>query len=46
MKRVTSTTLSTPIGTLMKKIHGHDQLSVNQPPSVGPTAGATTTPMP
>src|SRR5919198_302942 len=30
-----------PTGTLMKKIHGQEKLSVIQPPSTGPTTGAT-----
>ena len=37
---------SMPIGTLMKKIQCQLKLSVIQPPSVGPIAGATTTAMP
>ncbi len=32
---------TTPTGTLMKKIHGQEKLSVIQPPSTGPTTGAT-----
>ncbi len=35
-----------PIGRLMKKIQCQLKLSVIQPPSVGPMAGATTTAMP
>ena len=35
-----------PIGTLMKKIQCQEKLSVIQPPSVGPTVGATITAMP
>src|SRR5208337_4196773 len=35
-----------PTGTFMKKIQRQSKLSVIQPPSVGPIAGATTTAMP
>src|SRR4029077_19058504 len=35
-----------PIGTLMKKIQRQEELSVIQPPIVGPTVGATMTAMP
>ena len=35
-----------PKGTLIKKIHGQDQLSVIQPPKTGPTIGAIITPIP
>ena len=37
---------TTPTGTLMKKTQRQAKLSVIQPPSVGPIAGATTTAMP
>src|SRR6516164_1591187 len=37
---------STPTGTLIRKHHCQDQLSEIQPPSVGPTTGATTTATP
>ena len=37
---------SRPTGMLMKKIQCQLKLSVIQPPSVGPMAGATTTAMP
>ena len=33
-----------PKGTFMKKIHGHVQLSVIQPPRTGPIIGASSTP--
>src|SRR5215510_11628384 len=36
----------TPTGALIKKHHCQDQLSEIQPPSVGPTTGATTTATP
>ena len=32
---------TSPTGTLMKKIQGQEKLSVIQPPSSGPTTGAT-----
>src|SRR5204863_3202751 len=32
---------TSPTGTLMKKIQGQEKLSVIQPPSTGPTTGAT-----
>src|SRR3954471_13906507 len=35
-----------PTGTLIKKHQCQDKLSLSQPPSVGPTTGATTTAMP
>ena len=35
-----------PIGPLMRKIQCQDRLSVSQPPSVGPTVGATSTATP
>ena len=37
---------SRPTGTLRKKIHRHPTESVSSPPSVGPSAGATTTAIP
>src|SRR6266851_4209583 len=36
----------TPTGTLIRKHHCQETLSDNQPPSVGPTTGATTTATP
>src|SRR3954451_9678395 len=32
---------TTPTGTLIQKIQGHEKLSVIQPPRSGPTTGAT-----
>src|SRR5260221_12633365 len=37
---------NTPTGTLTRKHHCQEMLSDNQPPSVGPTTGATTTATP
>ena len=37
---------STPTGTLIRKHHCQEKLSDSQPPSVGPTTGATTTATP
>jgi len=43
---LTSIKLMIPTGTLIKKIHRQEKLSVIQPPKVGPIAGATTTAIP
>ena len=45
-KRLVKNNESIPTGMLMKKIQCQLKLSVIQPPSVGPMAGATTTAMP
>src|SRR4029077_13147296 len=38
IKRIESTNATAPIGTLMKKIHGHENACVSAPPSTRPTA--------
>ena len=45
-RRLVRNSESRPTGRLMKKIQCQLKLSVIQPPSVGPMAGATTTAMP
>ena len=42
-RSVISAIATTPTGPLIRKHHCQDQLSESQPPSVGPTTGATTT---
>src|ERR1700733_10751696 len=43
MNSCTGLSDNSPTGRLIRKHQCHDRLSVNQPPSVGPTAGAVTT---
>ena len=44
--RAASSDSSAPTGTFSKNTQRHEKLSVIQPPSVGPMAGANTTEMP
>ena len=41
MPRQQSQAQMIPTGTLIRKIHGHAQLSQIQPPRIGPVTGAT-----
>ncbi|CAJ5597913.1 Uncharacterised protein [Burkholderia pseudomallei] len=37
---------NSPIGRLIRKIHGHEKLSISQPPTTGPKIGASSTVIP